>query len=59
MGEPNIIEKKTIEMVDRLVFFDQKGRIFIPKKIRDNFKDCAFLPEELEDRIILKKVKIR
>ena len=53
------IEKKTIEWVDRLTFFDRSGKVFIPKKIRDDFENCAFLPEEKEDGIFLKKVIIR
>ena len=53
------IDKKTYDVVKGCVSFDDSGRVFIPKKIRDNFKDCAFLPKEEEDRIILKKVKIR
>ena len=59
MEKINEIEKKTIEWVDQLTFFDKSGKVFIPKKIRDNYKDCAFIPEDKEDRIILKKVKIR
>ena len=53
------IDKRTYDAVKRLVSFDDSGRIFIPKKIRDNFKGCAFLSKEEEDGIFLKRVIIR
>jgi hypothetical protein len=59
MEEIDEIEKKTIDTVDRLVFFGKDGRIFISKSIREKFEGYAFLPKIQNDGILLKKVLIR
>ena len=43
----------------RLQTFDVNGRIYIPKDIREQFKDCLFWIEVEGGKIVLKPVRIQ
>ena len=39
--------------------FDINGRIYIPKDIREQFKDCLFWVEVEDGKIVLRPVRIQ
>jgi len=41
-----------------LLEMDSKGRIVIPKEIREKYKGCKFWIEEIDGKIILDPIKI-
>jgi bifunctional DNA-binding transcriptional regulator/antitoxin component of YhaV-PrlF toxin-antitoxin module len=49
---------KTLEELKKLQTFDSLGRIYIPKHIRDRFRDCRFYIDVIDDKIVLDPVKI-
>jgi len=49
---------KTLEELKKLQAFDSLGRIYIPKHIRDQFRDCRFYIDVVDGKIVLDPVKI-
>jgi bifunctional DNA-binding transcriptional regulator/antitoxin component of YhaV-PrlF toxin-antitoxin module len=49
---------KTLEELKKLQAFDSLGRIYIPKHIRDQFRDCRFYIDVINGKIVLDPVKI-
>jgi len=49
---------EALEELKKLQAFDSLGRIYIPKHIRDQFRDCRFYVTVVEGKIILDPVKI-
>jgi len=49
---------KTLEELKKLQAFDSLGRIYIPKHIRDQFRDCRFYVTVVDGKIVLDPVKI-
>jgi len=55
------VNKKVLEELKelkKLQKFDKLGKIYIPKHIRDQFRDCRFYVTVVEGKIILDPVKI-
>jgi bifunctional DNA-binding transcriptional regulator/antitoxin component of YhaV-PrlF toxin-antitoxin module len=57
------VSKKTLEALKefkklKLQKFDKLGKIYIPKHIRDQFRDCRFYVDVVDGKIVLDPVKI-
>ena len=52
------IELKKMKDKRKLQVFDINGKIYIPKDIREQFKDCLFWIEVEDGKIVLRPVKI-
>jgi bifunctional DNA-binding transcriptional regulator/antitoxin component of YhaV-PrlF toxin-antitoxin module len=58
------VSKKTLEALKelkelkKLQKFDKLGKIYIPKHIRDQFRDCRFYIDVIDGKIVLDPVKI-
>jgi len=50
--------KKVLEEKERFQKIDEKGRIYIPKDIRKQFRDCYFYITVENGKIVLDPVKI-
>ena len=52
--------KKILEEKKRFQKIDKDGRIYIPKEIRDQFKDCYFyIRIDNKGRIVLDPIKLK
>jgi hypothetical protein len=49
---------KELEELRKLQKFDKLGKIYIPKHIRDQFRDCRFYVAVVNGKIVLDPVKI-
>ena len=50
--------REFVEIKEHLQKFDRNGRIYIPKKIRDQFKDQVFFISVVDGKIVLDPIKI-